>query len=55
MKKSITAKQAAFLLKTTSMKVSEISESVGYENFSYFHRIFRARFGVSPHQFRVCK
>ncbi len=47
--------QAAFLLKTTNMKVSEISESVGYENLSYFHRLFRERYGVSPHRYRRCK
>lgn len=45
--------QAIFLLKTTDMKVSEISESVGYENFSYFHRVFKSRFGVSPHKYRA--
>lgn len=48
-------KQAVFLLKTTAMKVSDISETVGYENVSYFHRIFKKRFGVSPYQYRNCK
>lgn len=47
--------QAIFLLKTTSMKVSEISERVGYENFSYFHRIFQKKYGISPHKYRKCK
>ena len=46
--------QAVFLLRTTGMKVSEISSSVGYENISYFHRIFRQRYGVSPHKYRSC-
>ena len=40
--------QAAFLLKTTSLTVEEISAAVGYENKSYFHRIFEKRYGVSP-------
>ena len=44
--------QAAYLLKTTGLKISEISQSVGYENFSYFHRLFRKRYQVSPFQFR---
>ena len=48
-------KQAAYLLKTTSMKVSDVGESVGYENLSYFHRIFKARFGMSPFQYRKNK
>ena len=44
--------QAEFLLKTTSMKVIDICESVGYENASYFHRIFRKHYGISPHKYR---
>ena len=47
--------QAAWLLKNTDRKVNEISESVGYENISYFHRIFTARFGLSPKQYRDSK
>ncbi len=47
--------QAVFLLKTTALKVSDISESVGYENFSYFYRIFKKRMGISPDHFRGCK
>ena len=26
---------------------------VGYENLSYFHRIFKTRFGMSPREYRV--
>lgn len=44
--------QAAFLLKTTNRKVSDISASVGYENISYFHRIFAAYYGRSPKHYR---
>lgn len=47
--------QAIFLLKTTKMNVTEISERVGYENLSYFHRIFKKRYGMTPHQYRNCK
>ena len=48
-------KQATYLLKTTGIKVSDVGQSVGYENLSYFHRIFKARFGVSPFQYRKNK
>ncbi len=44
--------QAAWLLKNTDRKVDEISLSVGYENISYFHRLFAARFGCSPKKYR---
>ena len=47
--------QAAWLLKNTDRNVDEISISVGYENISYFHRIFAARFGQSPRAYRMCK
>ena len=48
-------KQAGFLLKSTGMNVADISVAVGYENVSYFHRIFAARFGCSPYRYRGCK
>jgi len=44
--------QAAWLLKNTRQKVSDIAVSVGYENISYFHRIFQKRFGLSPKKYR---
>ncbi len=45
--------QAAFLLKNTDRNISDISLAVGYENISYFHRIFYEAFGKSPKQYRV--
>ena len=44
--------QAAWLLTNTKQKVSDIALSVGYENISYFHRIFQKRFGLSPKKYR---
>lgn len=44
--------QAVFLLETTGLSVAEIGERVGYENLSYFHRIFRQKYGVSPAKYR---
>lgn len=43
---------AAFLLKNTSLSVAEIAVHVGYENSSYFHRIFREKYGMTPRKFR---
>jgi len=45
--------EACFLLRNTDMKISEISENVGYSNISYFHRLFSKYFGVSPHKYRM--
>ena len=44
--------QAAWLLRNTRQKVIDIAASVGYENISYFHRIFAGRFGQSPKAYR---
>ncbi|MDF2542468.1 MAG: hypothetical protein K0S47_2186 [Herbinix sp.] len=47
--------QAAFLLSTTRLTVADISLAVGYDNVSYFHRIFQRRFHASPKEYRSCK
>ncbi len=47
--------QAAFLLKSTKMLVSDIALAVGYDNISYFHRLFYKHYGVSPKHYRDCK
>lgn len=48
--------QAVFLLKNTDKKIDEISRDIGYENVSYFHRIFNSVYGKTPRSFRKeCK
>lgn len=44
--------QAAYLLKNTDIGIDEISKAVGYENKSYFHRIFAKHFSMSPKKYR---
>ncbi len=44
--------QAAFLLKNTTLSVEDVAIAVGYENKSYFHRIFTARFEITPKKYR---
>lgn len=45
-------KRAVYLLENSRMSVAEISLAVGYRNTSYFHRMFREYYGVSPKQYR---
>ncbi len=45
--------QAAYLLSHTALSVSDISIRVGYENISFFHRLFRKNFAMTPRQYRV--
>ncbi len=47
--------QAAWLLRNTRERVEDIGREVGYENISYFHRIFHQRFGMTPKKYRDCK
>ncbi|MBQ9968698.1 MAG: helix-turn-helix domain-containing protein [Oscillospiraceae bacterium] len=47
--------RAAWMLENTRSRVDQIAEAVGYENISYFHRVFYARFGMTPKQYRSCK
>lgn len=46
-------RQAAWLLTNTSMPVADISVSVGYENTSYFYRLFEKTYGMSPRGYRM--
>lgn len=45
--------QAAFLLKSTELSIEDVALAVGYENKSYFHRIFYEKFGTSPKRYRT--
>ena len=47
--------QAAFLLRTTARRVDDVAQAVGYENTSYFHRIFKAAYGLLPRQYSAAK
>ena len=44
--------QAAFLLRNTERNIADIAVAVGYENISYFHRIFAKAYGKSPKHYR---
>lgn len=44
--------QAVYLLSNSRLPVSDIIESVGYDNTSYFYRKFKERYGVSPKEYR---
>ncbi|MGI6052465.1 MAG: AraC family transcriptional regulator [Bilifractor sp.] len=45
--------QACFLLSHTSLSIADISVAVGYENTSFFHRLFVKSFGESPRSWRL--
>lgn len=47
--------QAVYLLENTGLSITDISLDVGYSNFSYFYRIFRQRYNLSPRKYREQK
>ena len=44
--------QACWMLDNSDVRVEEIGRAVGYENLSYFHRMFREQYGCSPKKYR---
>lgn len=45
--------KAVMFLVETELPVEEIAINVGYENHSYFYRQFKARYGMTPNQYRI--
>lgn len=44
--------QAAYLLTSTKLSITDIIVAIGYDNTSYFHKVFKERFGVTPKEYR---
>lgn len=44
--------QARYLLDHTKLPVTDIIESIGYDNTSYFYRKFKEKCGMSPKEYR---
>ena len=43
---------AARLLRRSALNIQQIITQVGYENTSYFYRLFHERYGQSPREYR---
>ena len=50
---TVKLKRAAFLLKTVSLKVTEIAERLGYKDMGYFSKIFKKQYGMTPTEYRT--
>lgn len=48
----IRLENAIGLLNKTDLKVEEIAEKVGFSNVSYFYRVFKEIYGVTPKEYR---
>lgn len=45
--------KAVELLKSTEYPIVEIIEIVGYENITYFYKIFKKKYGITPKEYRA--
>ena len=45
--------QACFLLKNTDLIIEDIAVAIGYENFSFFYRLFKNNYGITPRDYRL--
>lgn len=50
--KEIRMEKAKEYLQTSEMKISEISQKVGYENEKHFMKLFKVMYGISPTEYR---
>lgn len=53
--KNLRLDTAARLLRTTSMRISDVAEAVGFRNLPYFTRAFGSKFHMSPLSYRENK
>ena len=44
--------KAKELLEGTDMPILSMIEQVGYDNISYFYRIFKAKYGLTPKEYK---
>ncbi|WP_050184413.1 AraC family transcriptional regulator [Domibacillus robiginosus] len=44
---------ASFLLNSTNLSIVDIGYAVGYENTSYFYRIFKEKYGQTPREYKL--
>lgn len=45
--------RARYLIEHTNMKISVIAQNVGYTNFSYFPKIFKRAYGLTPEEYKL--
>jgi len=50
--RSVKMQEAAHLLRTTDLTVSEVAARVGIDDANYFSRIFRRSSGATPRDYR---
>ena len=42
-------------MRRSDLNIQQIIAQVGYENTSYFYRLFHERYGLSPREYRLVR
>ncbi len=50
--RDVRLKKACYLLRTTNMRIGDISSHVGYPNLEHFVRVFRKEYNLTPSEYR---
>ncbi|HZD25810.1 MAG TPA: helix-turn-helix domain-containing protein, partial [Alphaproteobacteria bacterium] len=50
---ALRVEEAKQLLETTDLPIEAVAEEVGYEDSSFFRRLFRRKVGLTPHAYRL--
>jgi transcriptional regulator GlxA family with amidase domain len=50
---ALRVEEAKQLLETTDLSIDAVADEVGYEDSSFFRRLFRRKVGLSPHGYRL--
>lgn len=50
--KNMRLEKACSLLKNSTWSIAEVSASVGFDDYNYFSRVFKHKYGMSPRNYR---
>jgi AraC-like DNA-binding protein/quercetin dioxygenase-like cupin family protein len=54
-KHDVQIREACRLMETTDGKIAEIAQEVGFEDLSFFYKVFRKKMGIPPLKYRLSK
>jgi YesN/AraC family two-component response regulator len=46
-------KKAVEWIEKTKLSISSIIEKVGFDNLSYFYKLFKKKYGVTPKEYQI--
>lgn len=50
---NVKLRRAAWLLRNTPLKVTDIAERLDYKDMGYFSRLFKKKYGITPSDYRI--